>query len=111
MPITATAAKGVVNIVLEASAGEQLLLAATPVIATITGISAPTGSTGMRFHVRVTNFTASGSLTITGTGTPSNTETYTVAALSLQQTQSGQMADYEIVSTNAYTAITNITTT
>jgi len=110
---SATAAKGVVNLMLEVagSPGEQLLLAATPVIATITGITAPTGSTGMRFHVKITNWTASGSVTITGTGTPNNTETYNIAAPTAQQTQSAQLASDEYVSTNAYTAITNITTT
>ena len=111
MPITATAAKGSINIMLESSPGEQLLLAPTAVISTITGITAPTGSTGMRLHIKVTDFTASGTLTITGTGTPANTETVNVAALSAQQTQSSQLADYEFVSVNAYTTITNITTT
>lgn len=111
MPITATAAKGAINVMLEATAGEQLLLASTTVISTITGITAPTGSTGMRLHVKLTDFTASGSFTITGTGTPGNSETFTVAALTAQQTQSSQLADFEIVSANAYTTITNITTT
>ncbi len=111
MPITATAARGSINAVLELAAGEQLLLASTAVISTITGITAPTGSTGMRFHVKLSDFTASGSFTITGTGTPANTETFTVAALSAQQVQSSQLANFEIVSANAYTAITNITTT
>src|SRR5579859_1539549 len=94
-----------------AGSGLQLLLASTPVIATITGITAPSGSTGMRFVIRVTNFTTSGTLTITGTGTPSNTETVNIAALSAQQLQSPQLAGFDYVSTNAYTAITNITTT
>jgi hypothetical protein len=111
MPITATSAKGVVNLMLEASNGEQLLLASTAVIATITGITAPTGSTGMRFHVKISNFTTSGTFTITGTGTPASTETVTVAALTTQQAQSAQLANFEYVSVNAYTAITNITTT
>jgi|SRR5579859_406078 len=111
MPISATAAKGVVNIMLEAANGEQLLLSTTAVAATITGITAPTGSTGMRFHVRVTNWTTSGTLTINGTGIPGNTETFTVAAPTAQQTQSAQMASFDIVSLNAYSAVTNITTT
>jgi hypothetical protein len=111
MPLTATSAKGVANIVLEANNGMQLLLAQTAIIATITGITAPSGSTGMRLYIKLENFTTSGSITITGTGTPNNTETYTVAALTAQQTQSGKLADYEVVSVNAYTAITNITTT
>jgi len=111
MPISATAARGIVDIMLEANNGEQLLLASTPVIATITGITAPSGSTGMRFHIRITNWTASGTVTITGTGTPGNTETYNIAAPTAQQTQSAQLASNEYVSVNAYTAITNITTT
>lgn len=111
MPITATAAKGTINLMLEGTSGEQLLLAATPVIATVTGITAPSGSTGMRFHIKITNYTSSGTITITGTGTPANTETYNIAAPTLQQQQSPQLSDNEYVSVNAYTAITNITTT
>jgi len=111
MPILASAAKGSINIMLEAVNGEQLLLATTGVVATITGITAPTGSTGMRFHIKITNWTASGSFTITGTGSPASTETVTVAAPSAQQIQSSQLASFEYVSVNSYTAITNITTT
>ena len=111
MPISATAAKGVVNIMLEANAGEQLLLANTAVISTITGITAPSGSTGMRLHIRITNWTASGTFTISGTGTPGNSETVNVAAPTPQQMQSAQMASFEYVSTNSYSALTNITTT
>jgi hypothetical protein len=111
MPILATSAKGVVNIALEANPGEQLLLAATAIAATITGIAAPTGSTGMRLHVRITSWNVSGSITITGTGNPNNTETVNVAAFTAQQTQSAQLASYDYVSTNAYSAITSITTT
>jgi hypothetical protein len=111
MPITATAAKGVANIIVEANPGEQQLLIPTAITATITGITAPSGSTGMRLHIKLTNFTASGSFTINGTGVPGNSETFTVAALTQQQVQSGQMANFEIVSVNAYTALTNITTT
>src|SRR6266704_162496 len=111
MPITATAAKGVVNIAMELVAGEILLLATTPVIATVTGNAAPTSTSGMRFHIRITNWSTSGTLTVTGTGSPSNTETVTVAAPTAQQTQSAQMATYDLVTVNAYTAITNITTT
>lgn len=111
MPITATAAKGICNIVLEANNGMQLLLASTPVIATITGITAPSGSTGMRFYLKITNWTTSGTVTITGAGSPGNTETYSIAAATLQQTQSPQLASNDYVSVNAYTAITNITTT
>ena len=96
---------------LEGTSGMQTLLAPTAVSATVTGISAPTGSTGMRFYIKLTNYTASGTLTITGTGSPGNTETVNVAALSAQQTQSPLLADFEYVSVNAYTAITNITTT
>jgi len=110
---SATSAKGAVNVVIEASGspGEQLLLASTAVIATITGITAPTGSTGMRFRIKITNWTTSGTVTVTGTGTPASTETYNIAAPTAQQTQSPQLADNEYVTVNAYTAITNITTT
>src|SRR5690348_3233525 len=105
MPISATAAKGIANIMLEGTSGEQLLLAPTAVSATITGITAPSGSTGMRFHIKITNWTASGSFTVNGTGSPGNTETYTVAAPTAQQTQSAQLASFEIVTANAYTAV------
>jgi hypothetical protein len=111
MPILATASKGTINIVLEGTPGEQIALATTPVSATLTGISAPTGSTGARYHIKITNWTASGTVTITGTGTPNNTETYNIATPTLQQTQSPQLASNEYVTVNAYTAITNITTT
>ena len=111
MALTPTSAKGSVGLCLESANGLQLLLAATPVTSTITGITAPTGSTGMRFVLRLTNFTASGTLTITGVGTPNSTETVNIAALTAQQVQSAQLASFDYVSTNAYTAITNITTT
>ena len=111
MPISATAAKGTINLMLEGTSGEQLALATTPVIATITGIAAPTGSTGVRYHIKITNWTASGSVTVTGTGTPNSTETYTIAAQTVQQLQSPQLAGNEYVTLNAYTTITNITTT
>jgi hypothetical protein len=111
MTITATAAKGIINIMLEGSNGEQQLLVPTAVSATMTGITAPTGSTGMRFHLRLSNWTASGTITINGTGTPNNSEVFSVAAPTAQQTQSPQLANFEVTSANAYTAITNITTT
>lgn len=112
MPLTPTAAVGRVGIMIEsAGAGMQTLLTATAVAATITGITAPSGSTGMRFYIRITNWTTSGTFTINGTGTPANTETVTVAAPTAQQTQSPVLASFDYVSVNAYTAITNITTT
>lgn len=111
MPITATAAKGTVNLMLEATSGEQLALATQAVQATITGIAAPVGSTGVRYHIKITNWTTSGSVTVTGTGTPGNTETYNIASPTAQQTQSAQMASNEYVTVNAYSTITNITTT
>lgn len=90
----------------------QLLLAATAVSGTITGFTPPSGSTGMRLYIRFQNFTTSGTFTINGTGTPGNSEgPVNVAALSAQQLQSPVLASYEYVSTNAYSAITNITTT
>ncbi len=108
-----TSATGVVNIVIEPSGypGEQLLLAATPIVATITGFSAPIGSTGNRLHIKITGWDASGTFTVTGVGSPLNTETYTVAAPTTQQSQSPQLADFEIVTVNSYTSITNVTTT
>lgn len=112
MPLTPTAAKGVIALAIESVAGEQVLLASTPASATITGIAAPTGgSQGSRLHLIITNFTSGGTFTITGVGTPNNTETVTVAALTAQQTQSPVLANFEYTSINAYTAITNITTT
>lgn len=111
MTITATAAKGSVNLMLEASNGEQLALATQAVSATMTGIAAPVGSTGVRYHIKITNWTTSGSITVTGTGTPNSTETYNIAAPTAQQTQSAQLASNEYVTVNAYTAITNITST
>jgi hypothetical protein len=111
MALTATTPKATVMLALEATPGEQLLLAATPGAATITGISAPPGTNGGKAHVIITNWTASGTFTITGTGTPGNTETVTVAAPNAQQAQSPQLVAFDYVSVNNYTAITNITTT
>lgn len=109
--ITATSIKGVVNIMLEATPGEQVALATQAVAATMTGIAAPVGSTGVRYHIKITNWTTSGTITVNGTGTPSNSENYSIAAPTAQQTQSAQMASNEYVTTNAYSAITNITST
>lgn len=111
MAYLATSARGSLNIMLETSPGEQLLLATTAISPTMTGISAPTGSTGMRFHIRLVGWTASGSLTFTGTGTPNSTETISVAAPTAQLIQSAQLASFEYVTANSYTAVTNITTT
>src|SRR5216683_40804 len=112
MPLTPTSAKGVCGIMIEGTSGEASLLPATAVIATITGFTAPSGSTGMRLHIIITNWTASGSFTVTGAGTPNNTEgPITVAAPTVQQLQSPQVANFEYTSLNSYTAITNITTT
>lgn len=112
MALTPTAAIGKVGIMIEGNSGVQTLLAATAVSGTITGFNAPTGSTGMRMWVRITNWTTSGSFTINGTGTPNNSEgAITVAAPNAQQSQSPQLTSFDYVSTNAYTAITNITTT
>src|SRR5579885_789972 len=111
MPLTPTAAKGSVGLVLEANPGVQLLLASTAITPTIAGLTAPSGSTGMKLYIRVTGWTASGSLTINGVGSPSGTETVTVAAPTAQQLQSPQIASFDYASVNAYTALTNITTT
>lgn len=111
MPTSATAARGIVNIVMEAVGGEQILLPTAAIAATITGFVAPTGSTGMRLHIKIVGWTVAGTFTITGTGLPGSTETVTVAGPTTQQVQSAQMASFEYVSVNAYSAITNITTT
>jgi len=111
MPYLATSARGSLNITLETNPGEQLLLATTAVSATMTGITAPTGASGMRFHIKLVGWTTSGSITITGTGTPASTETITIAAPTTQLIQSAQLASFEYVTVNSYTAITNITTT
>ncbi|HTJ49439.1 MAG TPA: hypothetical protein VL443_08315 [Cyclobacteriaceae bacterium] len=111
MPITATAAKGVINIALEATNGEQLLLATTAVSPTMTGITVPASLAGTRLHIKIINWGTSGTLTINGTGNPNNTETVNVASQTVQQVQSAQMASFEYVSTSAYTVVTNITTT
>lgn len=109
-----TAAKGVVNLALETlnSPGIQQILAPTAISATMTGFSAlPTNTSGGRFYIHITNWSVSGSVTINGTGTPASTETYNIAAPTLQQTQSAQLTSNDFVSVNAYTAITNLTTT
>jgi hypothetical protein len=107
--ITPTAAKGVVNVVIEATPGEQQLLAPTAITSTMTLTTGPSGSTGMRLHLLIKYWTASGSLTLTGVGSPGNTETITVPAPTAQQLQSAQ--SWEYVSVNSYTSFTNITTT
>ena len=111
MPLTPTAAKGSVNIAIEATSGETIMMAATAVAATMSaGITQPTGgSVGSRVHLILYGWTAGGTLTITGTGLPNNTETITVPAPTAQQLQSPQLAAFEYESTNLYTAITNFT--
>lgn len=109
MALTPTAAKSSVGIMIEGTSGEQQLLAPTAVSATMTGLTAPSGSTGMKIRLILKYWTASGSLTINGTGSPSNSETISVPAPTAQQLQSAQ--SWEYVSTNDYTALTNVTTT
>lgn len=111
MPLTPTTAKGTVAIMVEGAVGEPVLLPTVTAIATNVGFAAPTGSTGMRLHVILTSWTTGGTFTINGTGLPGNTETVTVPAPTAQQLQSAQLANFEYVSVNAYTAITNITAT
>lgn len=111
MALTPTTAKGTAGVVVEGTSGMATLLTPTAVSSTITGFSAPSGSTGMRLLVRISGWTTSGTFTISGTGTPNNSEgAVSVAAPTAQQTQGGNYT-YDYVSTNAYTAITNITTT
>jgi hypothetical protein len=96
---------------IEGTSGEVTLLAPVTAIATNTGITAPSGSTGMKIHIILNAWLTSGTFTINGTGLPNNSEVVTVAAPTTQQTQSQTGYSFEYVSTNAYTAITNITTT
>lgn len=111
MALTPTAAKGTTAIMVEGAVGEVTMLATQTSIATNTGISAPSGSTGMRLHIIFSAWVTSGSFTINGTGSPGNTETVTLPAPTAQQLQSPQIANFEYVSVNAYTAVTNVTTT
>ena len=111
MPITPTSAKGVIGLSIEGVSGEQVLLAPVIALATITGMTVPASSTGYRLHIIISAWVTSGTFVITGVGTPGNTETVTVAAPTTQQTQSQTGYTFEYVSTNAYTSITNITTT
>jgi hypothetical protein len=113
VPITATAVRGYINTMIEASPGMIQLLpptAMTTAVA-ITGFVAPTGSTGMRYLIRITNWTASGSIAIVGTGTPSNTESPAIATPTTQQTQSPQLVSFDYLTVNAYTAMASITPT
>lgn len=111
MALTPTSAKGVVNIMIEGTSGMQQLLAPTAISATVSGISAPSGSTGMKILVRITAWSASGTFTVNGTATPGADSAVTVAAPTAQQLQSGQLYSFDYVTIGAYTAITNITTT
>jgi hypothetical protein len=111
VPLTPTAAKGATAVAVELVTGEVLLLATVTAIATNVGITAPTGSTGMRLHIIFANWFTSGTFVITGVGTPGNTETVSIPAPTAQQLQSPQIANFEYVSVNAYTAITNIVCT
>src|SRR6266702_7638711 len=111
MPLTPTSIKGTCGIMIEGTSGEVTLLAPVTAIATNTGITAPSGSTGMKLHIILNAWLTSGSFTINGTGSPNNTETVTVAAPTTQQTQSQTGYSFEYVSMNNYTAITNVTTT
>jgi len=111
MPLPPTTSKATTAVMVEAATGEVTLLATVTAIATNVGITAPTGSTGMRLHVTFANWFASGTFVITGVGTPGNTETVNIPAPTLQQLQSPALANFEYVSVNTYTSITNITTT
>src|SRR6266567_2425964 len=109
MPLTGTAAKGSTNIAIEATSGEQPVLTATAVAATISaGITQPSGgSVGSRLRIILFGWTAGGTITINGTGLPASTEVATVPAPTPQQLQSPQLATFEYESVNLYTAITN----
>ncbi len=111
MPLTPTSAKGLVGIMIEGTSGMQTLLATTNASATTTGISAPSGSTGMKLLVRFTNWSVTGTFTVNGTGSPNNSDgPITVPAPTAQQIQGGNYS-FDYVTTNNYTAITNVTTT
>lgn len=109
MSLTPTVAKASVNVAIESANGEQIMMPATPVAATISaGITQPTGgSVGSRVHLILFGWTAGGTITINGTGVPGNTEVATVPTPSAQQLQSPQLANFEYESVNLYTAITN----
>src|SRR6266571_3104122 len=109
MPLTGTAVRGQTNIAIEATSGEQPVLAATAVAATISaGITQPSGgSVGSRLRIILFGWTAGGTITINGTGLPASTEVATVPAPTPQQLQSPQLASFEYESVNLYTAITN----
>jgi len=109
MPLTGTAVRGQTNIAIEATSGEQPVLAATAVAATISaGITQPSGgSVGSRLRIILFGWTAGGTITINGTGLPASTEVATVPAPTPQQLQSPQLATFEYESVNLYTAITN----
>jgi len=87
VPLTPTSAKGQTNIAIEATSGEQPVLAATAVAATISaGITQPSGgSVGSRLRIILFGWSAGGTVTITGTGVPNNTEVATVPAPTPQQ--------------------------
>lgn len=107
MSLTPTSAKATLGIMIEGTSGLQTLLSPTTALATQTGISAPSGSTGMKLLIRFTNFSASGTFTISGNVSEG---AITVAAPTAQQTQGGNYS-FDYVSTNNFTSITNITTT
>jgi hypothetical protein len=104
MALTPTTAKGTVGLMMEsAGSGFQPILAATPIASSITGLTALTGSTGMRLYIRITNWTTAGTISVSGTGIPASTEgPYTVAAPTAQQVQSPQLASFDLVTTNVY---------
>jgi hypothetical protein len=108
VPLTPTAAKGQVGLMIETNNGEQTLLATTAIVASLTSFTAPTGSTGMKLHIIIAGWTASGTVTITGVGSPANTEVITVPVPPVQQLQSLNIATWEYVSVNNYTAITSV---
>jgi hypothetical protein len=96
---------------IEGTSGMPQLLAPTAISATVGGITAPSGSTGMKIYVKITAWTGAGTFTINGTASPGADSAVTVAAPTAQQLQSGQLYSFDYVSIGAYTAITNITTT
>lgn len=111
MALTATSSKGTVGIMIEGTSGMQQLLAPVAASATTTGISAPSGSTGMKLLIRFTSWSASGTFTVNGTGSPNSSDgPITLPAPTAQQTQGGTYS-FDYVTTNNYTAITNVTTT
>lgn len=107
--------RGVVGVVLEnpASPGIISLLGNTPLTATITGYSQPTGSTGMRIEIVALANIATGTITVVGTDPSGNaaTETTPTVAISPMNQQSPDLVAFRHVTQKVYASITSVTST